>query len=147
MKEPDWTFAACRHFPVDWWFPERGGDAERAKAICQTCPIKTECFDYAVSSHQMHGIWGGKSIGRWLKHGGRIPSQDRRILTLLTERDMTGAELAEVLELHPGTVQQRMVRLVEREFVETRNRRRRAKGKPAHIYKITPYGRERLEIL
>lgn len=30
----------------------------RAKAICATCPVRSECFDYALRNNE-HGIWGG----------------------------------------------------------------------------------------
>lgn len=30
-----------------------------AKQICAFCPIKKECFDYAVSDWRVCGIWGG----------------------------------------------------------------------------------------
>ena len=33
----------------------------RAKDICQTCPVKRPCLDYALSIREPHGIWGGKN--------------------------------------------------------------------------------------
>lgn len=30
-----------------------------AKALCDTCPIKNECFTYAHESNQRYGIWAG----------------------------------------------------------------------------------------
>lgn len=55
----------CSQVP-DTFFPEDGnGDPEfyalqvrTAKAICQDCPLKIQCLDYAVSAG-MQGIWGG----------------------------------------------------------------------------------------
>ena len=29
-----------------------------AKEVCNDCPVKARCFDYALSAH-MVGIWGG----------------------------------------------------------------------------------------
>lgn len=30
-----------------------------AKSICQSCPVRQECLDYALSEEIWHGIWGG----------------------------------------------------------------------------------------
>lgn len=32
-----------------------------AKRLCGGCPVKAECFRYAVESGQKYGIWGGTS--------------------------------------------------------------------------------------
>ncbi len=53
---------ACRDKNPDWWFPERtqgpkGGD--KAKAICEACPVKVECLAWAVENDEAYGIWGG----------------------------------------------------------------------------------------
>jgi WhiB family redox-sensing transcriptional regulator len=31
----------------------------RAKEICSSCPVQTECRDYAIGIREQHGIWGG----------------------------------------------------------------------------------------
>jgi WhiB family redox-sensing transcriptional regulator len=31
----------------------------RAKAVCQVCPVKSECRDYALTIKEPYGIWGG----------------------------------------------------------------------------------------
>jgi WhiB family redox-sensing transcriptional regulator len=55
-------------FDPDWWFPQekagkvqwsRTPDANKARAICATCPILEECRDYAVPFEGIYGIWGG----------------------------------------------------------------------------------------
>jgi hypothetical protein len=48
------------YYPED--FPEP--DARRiavkiAKRLCGECPIKKECFTYAIESNQRFGIWAG----------------------------------------------------------------------------------------
>jgi WhiB family transcriptional regulator, redox-sensing transcriptional regulator len=30
-----------------------------AKAICRSCPVLTQCRDYALMMREPHGIWGG----------------------------------------------------------------------------------------
>jgi WhiB family redox-sensing transcriptional regulator len=31
----------------------------RAKEICQTCPVREPCREYALEIREQHGIWGG----------------------------------------------------------------------------------------
>jgi len=33
----------------------------QAKAICNGCPVIQECLDFALSTEETYGIWGGKS--------------------------------------------------------------------------------------
>lgn len=30
-----------------------------AREICESCPVTSECLDYALEIREMHGIWGG----------------------------------------------------------------------------------------
>jgi WhiB family redox-sensing transcriptional regulator len=56
--------AACFGKPVDWWFPSTPGDhkaTERAKTICRSCPVITECLDHALEHNEKHGIWAATS--------------------------------------------------------------------------------------
>lgn len=58
----EWTRrAACRDQPHDWWFPEDrvGINEQRAKDICGTCPVRSECLEFALTTGQQYGIWGG----------------------------------------------------------------------------------------
>ncbi len=32
---------------------------EEAKNVCQTCPVRIECLDYAILTNEQYGIWGG----------------------------------------------------------------------------------------
>lgn len=53
--------AACARSSPDLFFPNRGGSVRQAKAVCKTCPVRTECLDYALRWHIAHGVWGGLS--------------------------------------------------------------------------------------
>lgn len=52
---------------ADYWFAdpddedEPGGRSEQAIAVtvCKRCPIKYQCFRYAIDNDIAHGIWGG----------------------------------------------------------------------------------------
>ena len=57
----------CEENP-DLWFPEDIADPTVrhqatvvAKGLCYDCPIKKQCFEYALRTRQKHGIWGGTS--------------------------------------------------------------------------------------
>lgn len=66
--------AACKDWPTNWWFPQRGADTERAKIICFTCPVRLECLNYALGLPNTVGIWGGTS-GRERREIGRPTSE------------------------------------------------------------------------
>ena len=49
-------------FPEDYPDPDTRRVVTRiAKRLCSGCPIKTECFTYAIESNQRYGIFGGTS--------------------------------------------------------------------------------------
>ena len=39
----------------------------RARAFCAGCPVQTECLDYAMTSYQDSGIWGGLTASQRIK--------------------------------------------------------------------------------
>ena len=56
--------AACRHEDPDLFFPiGTTGPAlvqtQRAKAVCEGCPVREQCLDWALGSGQSIGVWGG----------------------------------------------------------------------------------------
>lgn len=54
-------YGNCRGADADLFFPERGASTRRAKAICDGCPVRRECLDYALAHGEKFGIWGGLS--------------------------------------------------------------------------------------
>jgi WhiB family redox-sensing transcriptional regulator len=61
----DWRHrSACRDedpelfWPVGTSGPARI-QAEQAKAICRRCPVTDDCLDWALSSGEDSGVWGG----------------------------------------------------------------------------------------
>lgn len=60
IERPDFPRAACIG-QTDVMYPGRGGDFERAKAICDGCVHKAECLDFALENFEKFGIWGGVS--------------------------------------------------------------------------------------
>ena len=63
----DWRDgAACRDTDPDLFFPVgTTGPAieqiETAKAVCRACDVQKDCLDYALTTNQDSGIWGGTS--------------------------------------------------------------------------------------
>lgn len=57
------ALAACRDMPISMFFPCPGARGERmarlAKEVCATCPVAEECLEYAMTTHQHFGVWGG----------------------------------------------------------------------------------------
>jgi WhiB family redox-sensing transcriptional regulator len=41
--------------------PERIAREAKAKAICARCPVRITCLDWAITTREPHGVWGGYS--------------------------------------------------------------------------------------
>ena len=57
-------FAACQDFDTNLFFPEEESDGadeqtEVAKSICAECPVGSQCLEFALSTNQPYGIFGG----------------------------------------------------------------------------------------
>lgn len=48
------------------------GQIKEAKAICRSCPVITECGDWALAHRQESGIWGGMTEQERISHHRRI---------------------------------------------------------------------------
>ena len=58
--------AICRDTDPDLFFPiGTTGQAllqiDRAKQVCDECPVKVKCLEFALETNQDSGIWGGTS--------------------------------------------------------------------------------------
>jgi WhiB family redox-sensing transcriptional regulator len=59
---PAWMASgACRGSGTAAYFPDRGIPAARAKAVCATCEVRSECLAYALADRELQGVWGGTS--------------------------------------------------------------------------------------
>ena len=66
---PSWAWqaaAACRGKEVLLFFgpdgerqPEREIRERKAKTVCASCPVRSECLTYAISRPEKYGTWGG----------------------------------------------------------------------------------------
>lgn len=64
----------CQDLP-EVFFPEdipdrevREKAIETAKTLCADCPIRSLCRDYAVTTRQEYGIWGGHTVAELKAH-------------------------------------------------------------------------------
>jgi WhiB family transcriptional regulator, redox-sensing transcriptional regulator len=39
--------------------PEDDSQAEEAKLICGICPVRQPCLEFALTTREKHGVWGG----------------------------------------------------------------------------------------
>jgi len=51
--------AACRGADPDIFYPSSDEEAEEAKAICATCPVRQACLEHALANRERDGVWGG----------------------------------------------------------------------------------------
>jgi len=64
-ERPAWKAdAACAGMPTDDFFPVGStgpalAQIATAKAVCAVCPVADQCLEYALSTGQTDGIWGG----------------------------------------------------------------------------------------
>jgi len=67
-EDTTWRVAAlCRGDDAVFFFApshlerkeERGIRETNARALCARCPVRDECLEFALSSGEPHGIWGG----------------------------------------------------------------------------------------
>ena len=59
MWVEDWApRAACRQDTPDALFV-RGAEQNKAKQVCASCPVRTECLAEALDNQIEWGVWGG----------------------------------------------------------------------------------------
>jgi WhiB family transcriptional regulator, redox-sensing transcriptional regulator len=61
-----WRSAACREADPELFFPvgahgPGASELAEAKAVCAACRVRRQCLQYALATHQLHGVWGGTS--------------------------------------------------------------------------------------
>jgi WhiB family redox-sensing transcriptional regulator len=79
-EEPWHEDAACTSYPAEMFFPPSDDpEASRAaKAVCATCPVRDECFTFALETAQSEGVWGGMDAGERRRLRRRTRDRERR---------------------------------------------------------------------
>lgn len=58
----EWMLVAkCRGAAPGEFFPSDGSGVERAMRVCQGCPVRDDCLEFALEHRIEHGVWGGAS--------------------------------------------------------------------------------------
>jgi WhiB family transcriptional regulator, redox-sensing transcriptional regulator len=50
---------ACKDVDTNLFFSELKSKIEKAKTICNSCPVKSECLEFALNDGIEFGIFGG----------------------------------------------------------------------------------------
>jgi WhiB family redox-sensing transcriptional regulator len=48
-------------YPPETFFPSDGVGVEKARKICNACPVADQCLEHALDNRIEHGVWGGAS--------------------------------------------------------------------------------------
>lgn len=94
----DWMHdGVCEQVDPDLFFEREDSPATaNARLLCEDCPVRAVCRDYALRQPNLHGVWGGTTRSeRWIM---------RRVYLTTEELDAVEAaeraiEEAEVVEL------------------------------------------------
>jgi WhiB family transcriptional regulator, redox-sensing transcriptional regulator len=58
----EWMLRArCRDLDPAEFFPSDGSGVADAQRVCASCPVATDCLEYALEYRIEHGVWGGAS--------------------------------------------------------------------------------------
>ena len=58
-----WKLAgACRSADTDMFFPISDAESGPAKAVCGVCRVQGHCLEYALTTREPEGIWGGHTF-------------------------------------------------------------------------------------
>lgn len=88
MAYPNWTDTpACRGTDTESWFTPEGSiqykNEPLLRKICSNCPVRQQCFDYALN-HVVEGYWAGTTP--------RVRQQMRKRLGITAKVLYTGWE-------------------------------------------------------
>lgn len=60
LDQRNWTeYANCKNLDKSLFFPSTVRELKLAKQVCSTCPVSSECLQYAVDNSLTYGVWGG----------------------------------------------------------------------------------------
>jgi len=61
LDQPWASDALCAQTDPESFFPDKGGSTREAKKVCAQCFVQAECLDWALTTNEKFGIWGGLS--------------------------------------------------------------------------------------
>lgn len=111
-ERPAWQGdAACAGLGTDLFFTDASGQSSaEAIAVCNTCPVRAECLDWALDNGDIEGVWGGLTPSqrrRRLRRRNSTPkvAARRAEARRLRSQGLTHAEIAEQLGVGQTTIQ------------------------------------------
>jgi hypothetical protein len=115
--------AACKGHDTAIFYPDVGQSADRARAICDSCPVALDCSTEATLVGEL-GVWGGQTERE--RHGGRRshhpayrpPTAKQRLHAALNTQWATTHELADRLGISTNTAGQALSRLTNEGHAE-----------------------------
>ena len=54
-----WDAGACRGLEAAIFYPDDEESAASAKAVCETCVVRSNCLEHALTHREKAGVWGG----------------------------------------------------------------------------------------
>ncbi|MEJ2579209.1 MAG: WhiB family transcriptional regulator [Kineosporiaceae bacterium] len=95
---------ACRTADPDSLFVQ-GAAQNRAKSVCMSCPVRTECLADALDNHIEFGVWGGMTererrallrkrpnVRSWRRLLDTARDEHQRMVEFAAERDAASAQ-------------------------------------------------------
>jgi WhiB family transcriptional regulator, redox-sensing transcriptional regulator len=59
-SDQDWrAYGHCAEIDPEVWFAVGAREHKFAKKICQSCPVRQQCLEYAMEAPVDYGVWGG----------------------------------------------------------------------------------------
>jgi WhiB family redox-sensing transcriptional regulator len=59
QKDAECAKPENKHY-IDWFFSKEFEKKYQAKNLCFSCPVRSECLQWALEHRQIWGVWGGK---------------------------------------------------------------------------------------
>jgi WhiB family redox-sensing transcriptional regulator len=74
LLDQDWRAdGLCGQADPNLFFSVGAVEHKKAKGICRSCPVRSQCLSYAMDRQVDHGIWGGlteRERRRWRRDAG-----------------------------------------------------------------------------
>lgn len=81
----------CRTDDADLWFADAPADLERAKSLCEQCPLRAECLAGALRRAEPWGVWGGEIFERGTVIARKRPRGRPSKAALTRDRELAAA--------------------------------------------------------
>lgn len=110
-ERPAWQAdAACAGVGTELFFADASGQfSAEALAVCNTCPVRVECLDWALANGDDEGVWGGMTASqrrRLRRRRNASPKVAARRVEArrLHQQGLSQDEIARALGVGQGTI-------------------------------------------